>query len=134
MAAGLLTTATAASAAPRTADIRLVYQAPQISSDGKSVTWRWTVSNVGADPADEVKVTHQVIPATPIATVSSPCTQAAGKVACDYGTILPGAVDSGEITTGEPDHNLATMRISGTVTWQERTLTAVTDSDRPMTR
>jgi hypothetical protein len=101
------------------ADLRLVYQNPELSVDGTGVTWHWTLSNNGAAGADMVVAIQRVSGGQRIVAVSAPCTERPAEVECRFGSIKPGEQRTGWIRTAAPRDG-GTLRVDGRVTWQEQ--------------
>lgn len=105
--------------AARLADLRLVYQSPQLATDGTGVTWHWTLSNAGTVGADAVIATQRVSAGQRIVAVSAPCTNRPGEVECRLGSLRPGERRTGWIRTAVPPAG-GTLRVDGRVTWHEQ--------------
>ncbi len=104
--------------AAKTADLRLVYQSPQLATDGTGVTWQWTLSNTGTGGAGAVIATQRVSTGQQIVAVSTPCTDRPGEVECRLGSLRPGEHRTGWIRTTVPPAG-GTLRVDGRVTWHE---------------
>jgi hypothetical protein len=104
---------------PPGADVRLVYERPEIATNGSGVTWRWTLTNTGAGAAETVVATHRVSAGQQVVGVSPPCsTTALTDVVCSYGAIKPGEKRLGWLrTTVRPGAGM--FRVNAQVTWRE---------------
>ncbi|MDN3357475.1 hypothetical protein [Actinomadura sp. DC4] len=113
-----VTPAAHADARPPAADLRMVYENPQITKDNSSITWHWMLTNRGAAGAETVIATHRVSAGQQVAGASRPCTAEGSNVVCRYDTIKPGETRLGWIKTKLGPVS-GTMRVSAQVSWHE---------------
>jgi phage baseplate assembly protein gpV len=120
--------AAAAQAAPEpppaksaAADVKLAYDAPQVSADGEHLVWRWTLTNEGSGPAGGVILVHRLTPALKISHVAKECRAIASGVSCSYGTIKAGQRKTGSLEAELSRDVSGTVEINGRVTWQQGT-------------
>jgi hypothetical protein len=104
---------------PAAADVRFVYDAPQISTDGGHVTWRWTLTNNGPGTAGNVVLVHTLTQPLKITKLAQECKETKSGISCSYGSI-----DDGEKKEGSLDAELTpdvsgTVEINGRVTWRQ---------------
>ena len=57
---------------------------------GAPVTWKLTVANLGTSDARNVTITDALPGSATFASADAPCTEAAGTVTCELGTLAPG--------------------------------------------
>src|SRR5262245_2881227 len=97
----LLTTAPAYADEPPPpgAELRMVYEHPEIAPDASGVTWHWVLTNRGVIGAEGVVATHHVSTDQKIIGISSPCTTQVNDVVCPFATLLPGERRTGWIKT-----------------------------------
>jgi hypothetical protein len=116
--AGSSTPAYADEPTPPGAELRMVYEHPEIAADASGVTWHWVLTNRGVVGAEGIVATHHVSTDQKIIGISSPCTVQVNDVMCPYATILPGEKRTGWIKT-----KIATgggmLRVNAQVTWRE---------------
>ena len=81
------------------ADLSLTTTAmPDPVGVGELLQYTLTVHNSGPDPATQVTVTDELSPLVQFKTASAECSQAAGVVTCDLGTLAVGATKVLQIT------------------------------------
>jgi hypothetical protein len=120
VATTLLVPAAHAADAP-TADLELVYEQPEITTDNSGATWHWTLSNQGPGGAETVIATHKVSAGQTVVGVSKPCTDKGSEVVCRYDSIPPGEKRVGWIKTSVAAGTVA-LRVNAQVTWREKQL------------
>jgi hypothetical protein len=108
----------AASPPPPAADLRMVYEHPQIANDNSGVTWHWVLTNRGAGDAETVVATHQISADQKIVGISQPCTGQANDVVCRFDAIKPGEKRTGWIRTAVAKAG-GMLRVNAQVTWRE---------------
>ncbi|MBO2445760.1 DUF11 domain-containing protein [Actinomadura barringtoniae] len=113
--------------------VEFVYSAPEVAEAGDSVTWRWTVKNVGGESVDKVVLTHKLTPALKVKTVDEPCEAGQTSIRCEYGTLKAGEKRQGTVVAVLPPETSGTVQINGRVTWQQGTAPVATDSPAPAT-
>ena len=107
-----------AAAPPPSADLRIVYENPEIAKDNSGVTWHWVLTNSGATGAETVVATHRVSADQKIVGVSQPCAGMANDVVCRFGSIRPGERLTGWIKTAVAKAG-GMLRVNAQVTWRE---------------
>ncbi|MFG2660183.1 hypothetical protein [Streptomyces sp. NPDC048425] len=100
--------------------VEFAYTAPEISEDGSSVTWHWTVSNTGDTTVDQVVMTHKLTPQLQVAQVSAPCQVQATAIRCGYGAMKPDEKREGSLVADLPEDLSGSVQINGRITWQAR--------------
>ncbi|WP_067477679.1 DUF11 domain-containing protein [Actinomadura hibisca] len=115
LAAPLSATALPAHAA---AKVDFLYSAPEISAEGDSVTWDWTVRNSGGEAVDKVVLVHRLTPQLKVTSVSAPCKVLATSVRCDYGRLATAGRKKGTLVAAIPATTSGSVQITGRVTWQ----------------
>jgi len=131
LGASLLGTALPGHAEARQAAIgkvEFVYSAPEVAEAGDSVTWRWTVKNVGSEGVDKVVLTHKLTPALKVKTVDEPCEAGQTSIRCEYGSLKAGEKRQGTVVAVLPPETSGTVQINGRVTWQQGTAPVATES------
>lgn len=103
---------------PPSADLRMVYEHPEIAKDNSGVTWHWVLTNSGAAGAETVVATHRVSDDQKIVGVSQPCTGMGSNVVCQFGSIKPGEKRTGWIKTSVAKTG-GMLRVNAQVTWRE---------------
>ena len=103
---------------PPAADLRMVYERPEIAKDNSGVTWHWVLTNSGAAGAETVIATHRVSADQKIVGISQPCAGQGNDVVCQFGSIKPGEKHSGWIRTKVARPG-GTLRVNAQVTWRE---------------
>jgi hypothetical protein len=113
-----LTPAAQAAGPPPSADLRMVYEHPEITKDNSGVTWHWALTNGGAGGAETVVATHRVSDGQQVVGISQPCAGQGNDVVCRFDAIKPGEKRTGWIRTkiAKPD---ASLRVNAEVTWRE---------------
>jgi hypothetical protein len=106
---------------PAAADLRLVYEHPEIAGDGSGVTWHWTMTNAGTAGAETVVATHRISTGQQVVAVSPPCAVVATDVVCRFDAIKPGEKRLGWIKTAVRVKS-GTLNVNAQVTWRENTL------------
>ncbi|MFF7971480.1 hypothetical protein [Streptomyces sp. NPDC007905] len=103
------------------ATVGLTYGAPEISDDGDTATWSWTVTN-GQEPVDELVVTHELQPQNlRVIKISEPCTSSGTAFKCAYGTLKPGESRTGSLVAHIPANMAGSVKLSGRATWMTST-------------
>ncbi|MCP2341896.1 hypothetical protein [Actinomadura rupiterrae] len=131
LGASLLASVPAAQAEPAPAPagkVEFAYSAPEVARAGDSVTWNWTLRNLGAQNVDNVVLTHRITPQLKVAKVSPQCKVLASTVRCAYGRLAAGATTRGALTAAVPSNTRGSIQINGRVTWQERQVPAGTSA------
>jgi hypothetical protein len=101
-----------------TGDVQFVYDPPQIAEDGSHVTWHWTLTNHGSEPASQVTLLHRLTPSLDSVKASAPCTVAPKVIRCHYDTVAAGATEEGTVDADLPSDLSGTVQINGRITWQ----------------
>lgn len=113
-------TATASGTLTASADLSIVKTFdPSNPVAGGPVTYFLDIANAGPSEARDVRVTDPLDPATTFVSVSTPqgtCSQSAGLVSCQLGTILPGGTVRVQITTTLASGAEAVVQNSASVT------------------
>lgn len=115
----LAVTPAASAAGPSpAADLRMIYEHPQIAKDNSGVTWHWVLTNHGAAGAKTVVATHRVSAGQQVVGISQPCAGQGNDVVCRFDAIKPGEKQAGWIQTklGKVD---GMLRVNAQVTWRE---------------
>ncbi|GAA3229611.1 hypothetical protein [Actinocorallia longicatena] len=99
-------------------DVEFGYSAPEISEDGDHVLWKWTVTNRGSRAAHDVVMTHKLLPALPVTSVSGPCKAAGDTVRCRWATLAGGRSARGVIKAELPENLMGTVNIKGRIVWR----------------
>jgi len=99
-------------------NVTFTYDPPQIAEDGTHVTWHWTLTNKGAQAADQVTLLHRLTPSLKTVQASEPCTVGPQLVRCHYDMLGPGASREGTIVGALPSDLSGTVQINGRITWQ----------------
>jgi hypothetical protein len=108
----------AADGPPPAADLRMVYEHPEIAKDNSGVTWHWVLTNSGAAGAQTVIATHRVSADQKIVGISQPCAGQGNDVVCQFGSIKPGEKHAGWIKTKVARPG-GMLRVNAQVTWRE---------------
>jgi hypothetical protein len=108
----------AADGPPPAADLRMVYEHPEIAKDNSGVTWHWVLTNSGAAGAQTVIATHRVSADQKIVGISQPCAGQGNDVVCQFGSIKPGGKQAGWIRTKVARPG-GMLRVNAQVTWRE---------------
>lgn len=103
---------------PPSADLRMMYEHPEIAKDNSGVTWHWVLTNSGAAGAVTVVATHRVSDDQKIVQFSQPCTGTGADVVCRFGSIKPGERRTGWIKTSVAKTG-GMLRVNAQVTWRE---------------
>lgn len=103
---------------PPSADLRVVYENPEIAKDNSGVTWHWVLTNAGIAQAVTVVATHQVSPDQKIVGISAPCSGAGNAIVCRFDSIRPGERQTGWIKTAVARPG-GMLRVNAQVTWHE---------------
>ena len=103
---------------PPAADLRMVYEHPEIAKDNSGVTWHWVLTNSGAAGAETVTATHRVSADQKIVGISQPCSGQGNDVVCRFGKIKPGERQAGWIRTKVARPG-GMLRVNAQVTWHE---------------
>ncbi|MET9361131.1 hypothetical protein ABZX93_09480 [Streptomyces sp. NPDC006632] len=98
--------------------VEFTYEAPDISEEGDSVSWRWQVVNNLPEKASKVVLTHKLSPALPITHVSGPSAITESTVTSRWETLAAGEKAQGEITATLPEDLAGSVSISGRITWK----------------
>ena len=115
----LAVTPAASAAGPSpAADLRMIYEHPEIAKDNSGVTWHWVLTNHGAGGAQTVVATHRVSTGQQVIGISQPCAGQGNDVVCRFDAINPGEKQAGWIKTklGKVD---GMLRVNAQVTWRE---------------
>ncbi|MFE9024032.1 hypothetical protein ACFYNL_36500 [Streptomyces sp. NPDC007808] len=97
--------------------VSLAYGAPELSDDGSTATWTWSLTN-GEEPVGHVVVTHSLEPRTlRIVKVSAPCTPTGDTLKCAYGTLMPGEGRTGSIVAEVPADTTGSVKLDGRVAY-----------------
>lgn len=80
-------TTLASGASAAVTKVEYAYSSPEISEDGETVTWHWTLVNTGDGDADNVVLVHQLTPALKVIRVSAPCEAGTQTTTCRYGSL-----------------------------------------------
>jgi hypothetical protein len=118
MAPALVPARAYAASPPPAADLRMVYEHPQIATDNSGVTWHWVLTNRGAGDAETVVATHQISTDQKIVGISQPCTGQANDVVCRFDALRPGEKRTGWIKTAVAKAG-GMLRVNAQVTWRE---------------
>jgi hypothetical protein len=113
-----LTPAAHAAVPAPVADLRMVYEHPQIAKDNSGVTWHWVLTNGGTAGADTVVATHTVSAGQKIVGISQPCAGQGSDVVCRFDALKPGEKRAGWIKTKVAKVD-AMLRVNAQVTWRE---------------
>jgi hypothetical protein len=103
---------------PPSADLRMVYENPEIAKDNSGVTWHWVLTNAGTAGAETVVATHKVSADQKVVGVSQPCAGTGNDVVCRFGSIKPGERQTGWIKTAVAQAG-GMLRVNAQVTWRE---------------
>jgi hypothetical protein len=103
---------------PPMADLRMVYEHPEVATDKSGVTWHWVLTNNGSVGAETVVATHRVSAGQKVLGVSQPCAGQGDDVVCRYGSLKPGEKRTGWIKTAAPAAG-GMLRVNAQVTWRE---------------
>jgi hypothetical protein len=103
---------------PPSADLRMVYENPEIAKDNSGVTWHWVLTNGGVAGAQTVIATHQVSADQKIVGVSQPCAGRGNDVVCRFDSLKPGERQAGWIKTKVARAG-GMLRVNAQVTWRE---------------
>jgi hypothetical protein len=100
------------------ADLRMIYEHPEIAKDNSGVTWHWVLTNHGAGGAQTVVATHRVSTGQQVIGISPPCAGQGSDVVCRFDAIKAGEKRAGWIRTklGKVD---GMLRVNAQVTWHE---------------
>lgn len=103
---------------PPAADLRMVYEHPEIAKDNSGVTWHWVLTNGGAGGAEAVVATHRISDGQHVVEISAPCAAQGVDVVCRFDSMRPGEKRTGWIRTkiAKP---AASLRVNAEVTWHE---------------
>jgi Domain of unknown function DUF11 len=100
------------------ADLRMVYEHPEIAKDNSGVTWHWVLTNNGAAGAETVVATHRVSAGQKVVGMSQPCAGQGNDVVCQFGSIKPGEKRTGWIKTTVAGAG-GQLQVNAQVTWRE---------------
>jgi hypothetical protein len=103
---------------PPTADLRMVYEHPEVAKDNSGVTWHWVLTNHGAAGAETVVATHRVSAGQKVVGVSQPCAGQGNDVLCRFDSLKPGEKRTGWIKTAVAPAG-GMLRVNAQVTWRE---------------
>lgn len=119
LAAGTLVVPAAHADGPPAADLRLVYQRPEVAKNSSGVTWHWKLTNKGTGGADTIIATQHVSAGQRVVAVSRGCKAKASDVVCQFDSLKPGEERAGWIKTQVPTGS-GTLRVNAQVTWREQ--------------
>ncbi|QDO06405.1 DUF11 domain-containing protein [Streptomyces sp. S1D4-23] len=112
-------TTLASGASAAVTKVEYAYSSPEISEDGETVTWHWTLVNTGDGDADNVVLVHQLTPALKVIRVSAPCEAGTQTTTCRYGSLAASGRREGELVAQVPEGSSGSVQIKGRVTWRE---------------
>ncbi|MEU5881343.1 hypothetical protein [Spirillospora sp. NPDC047279] len=115
----LLASATPANAVTAVGKVEFTYSAPEVAEAGDTVTWRWSVKNVGGESVNKVLLTHKLTPMLKVRSVDAPCAVTATAIRCEYGTMKAGEERKGVVVAELPSDASGTVQINGRMTWQQ---------------
>lgn len=102
------------------ADLRVVYENPEIAKDNSGVTWHWVLTNRGTAGAETIVATHHVSAGQRVVGASAPCAgNGSDVVVCRFASIRPGERRDGWIKTAVTPTS-DTLRVNAQVTWREK--------------
>jgi hypothetical protein len=108
-------------APPPAADLKLAYDAPQVTADGEHLIWRWTLTDEGPRAAGGVVLVHRLTPTLKISRLAKECRAIASGISCSYGTIEAGQRRVGSLKAELSHDAPGTVEINGRVTYQQGT-------------
>lgn len=98
--------------------VEFSYAAPDLSEEGDSVVWRWSVVNTGTAPVTKVVMTHRITPWVQVDRVTGPSEVVGEVVKSRWQTLTAGERVDGEIVATLPDDLQGSVRINGRIVWQ----------------
>ncbi|MFD3588133.1 hypothetical protein [Streptomyces sp. NPDC058683] len=107
-----------ASASAAGSGVEFVYSAPEISEQGDTVTWDWTVTNRGDAGIRNIVMTHTITPKLTVTQASAGCEIGAAATKCRYGNMAAGGKVTGTLVARLPDEVSGNVEIRGRLTWE----------------
>jgi uncharacterized repeat protein (TIGR01451 family) len=89
--------ATATATVSSRADVALTKQGPVTVRAGDTIAWTVSATNHGPSDAQDVTITDSLPPGVRFVSASSPCTESAGRVSCNFATLPVGAAHAVQV-------------------------------------